>query len=58
MIEQEKNDKESMICLNTETKPKFFCLPYTKQRTFFFTEKGFLRKKGSGGFKKNEKNTF
>ena len=42
MSEQEKKQHD---LLNVETKPKFLCLPYTKQRTFF-TEKELLKEKG------------
>ena len=48
MIEQEKKLQRIYDLLNAETKPKFLCLPYTKQRkNFFFTEKEFLSKSGS-----------
>ena len=43
---KKRNDKESMISLTTETKPKFLHLLYTKQRIFFFlTEKELFKEK-------------
>ena len=41
MSEQEKKRQRIYDLLNAETKPKFLCLPYTKQRKIFFTEKEF-----------------
>ena len=35
MSEQEKKWQRIYDLLNAETKPKFLCLPYTKQRKFF-----------------------
>ena len=55
--EQEKKRKRINDLLNAETKPKFLCLPYTKQRIFF--QKKSLSKKGSGGWNiKKRKNAF
>ena len=42
MSEQEK--KQQRIQAETETKPKFLCLAYIKQRKFF-TEKEFFKEK-------------
>ena len=36
MSEQEKKRQRIFGFLNTETKPTFLCLPYTKQRILFF----------------------
>ena len=59
MSEQEKKPRRISL-LNTETKPKFLCLPYIKQRFFFFEleKKSFLRKMGSGGLNKKWKEGF
>ena len=52
MSEQKKKKKKKKTrrriydLLNAETKPKYFCLPNTKQ-TFFFLKKNFLRKGGA-----------
>ena len=43
MSEQEKNQEKSDL-LNTKTKPKFLCLPYTKQRKIF-TDKELFKEK-------------
>ena len=55
MSEQEKKRQRIYDFLNTETKSKFLCLPYTMQRTFFFQKKSFLRKRGSEGFNQKRK---
>ena len=40
MNEQEKKRQRIYDLINADTKLKFLCLPYTKQRkAFFFTEK-------------------
>ena len=47
MSEQEKKRQRIYDLLNAETKPKFLCLPYTKQRKkFFYRKKSFLKKRG------------
>ena len=44
--EQEKKRQKVYDLFNTETKPNFLCMLYTKQRKFIFTEKElFTRKK-------------
>ena len=53
MSELEKKRSRIYDLLN-ETKPKFPCLPYTKQRllflgVFFLQKKSFLKKRKSGG---------
>ena len=46
MSEQEKKRQIIYDFLNAETEPEFLCLPYSKQRNFFFLQKkSFLRKK-------------
>ena len=53
MSEQEKKRQRIYDLLNAEAKPKFLCLPYIKQRIFFFTGKVLFKDKGrSGGLKK------
>ena len=39
MSEQEKKWQRIYDFINAKTKPKFLCLPYTKQRKKNFTEK-------------------
>ena len=41
MSKQEKKRQRIYNLLNTETKPKFLCLPYTKQRKNFTKKKTF-----------------
>ena len=54
--EQEKKRQIIYDLLNAETKPKFSCLPYTKQRIFFFTEKDlFEEKRGVEDWTKKKK---
>ena len=52
MSEQEKKRQKIYDLLNTETKPTFLCLPYTKQRKFFYRNRVFfsLNKKPKEGF--------
>ena len=54
MSEQEKKRQIINDLFNAETKPKFFYLPFTKQR-IFFQKKSFLRKRGSRGLNKKKK---
>ena len=42
MSEQEKNQQRIYDLLNAKSKPKFLCLPYTKQRRKKITEKEFF----------------
>ena len=59
MNEQEMKRHRIYDFLNAETKPKFLCRPYTKQRkTFFLQKKTFLRKRGVEDSTKNEKKAF
>ena len=45
--------------LKFETKPKFLCLPYTKQRKFFFfTEKEVFKEKGEWKIEQKMKRVF
>ena len=53
MSEQEKKRQRIYGLINTEAKPKFLCLSYTKQRNFL-QKKSFLRKRGIGGLKKTK----
>ena len=39
MSEQEKKRQRIYDLLYAETKPKFLCLPYTKQRKYFYKKK-------------------
>ena len=41
MNEQEKKRQRIYDLLNAETKPKFLCLPYTKQRKNFYAKRTF-----------------
>ena len=41
MSEQEKKRQRVYDLLNAETKPKFLCLPYTKQRKLFNRKRAF-----------------
>ena len=45
MSEQEKKRQIIYDLLKAETKPKFLCLLYTKQRHFFLTEKELFEEK-------------
>ena len=45
MSKQEKKQQRIYDLLNAKSKPKFLCLPYTKQRKIFFTEKKKKKKK-------------
>ena len=56
MREKEKNHRINDL-LNAETKSKFLCLPYTKQRNFL-QKKSFLMKSRSGGLNKKRKGGF
>ena len=44
--EQEKKRQRNYDLLNAETKLKFLCLPYTKQRQIHFTGKELFKEKG------------
>ena len=44
MSEQEKKQQGFYDLLNVETKPKFLCLPYTKQRILFYRKRAFKEK--------------
>ena len=44
--------------LNAETKPKFICLLFTKQRKFVSRKSDFLTKSRSGGLNKKQKEGF
>ena len=54
MSEQEKKRQRIYDLLNAETKPKFLCLTYTKQRNFF-TLKEIFEAKGVEDKRNNEK---
>ena len=56
MSEQERNDKESMICLTP--KPKCLCLPYIKQRKTFIEKELFKEKRGVEGLNKKQNEGF
>ena len=58
MSEQEKKRHRIYDLLNAETKPKFLCLPYTKQRKKIYRKKTFLRKIGSGVLNRKRKGGF
>ena len=45
MSEQEKWQRIKDL-LYTKTRPKFLCLPYTRQRKIIFTEKELFKEKG------------
>ena len=57
MGEQKKKRQRINDLLHAETKPKHLCLSYKKQRKTF-TRNSFLRKRGSGGGNKNQKEGF
>ena len=57
--EQEKKQQRIYDLLNAETRPKYLCPPYTKQRKKSFTEKkSFLRKRETGRLNKKRKEGF
>ena len=45
MSEQEKKRQRIYDLLYVETKPKFLCLPYTKQRKYFYKKKELFKEK-------------
>ena len=55
--EQEQKGQRIYYLINAETKPKFLCLTYTKQRNIFTQEKS-LRERRSGGLNKKRKEGF
>ena len=57
MSEQEKKRQRIYDLLHAETKPKFLCLPYTKQRKKI-PEKGLFKEKGSGRLNEKWKEDF
>ena len=64
MSGQEKKRQRIYDLLNAEARPKFLCLPYTKQSFFvfffffFFTEKQFFKEKGEWRIKQKRKEGF
>ena len=58
MSEQENKRRRIYDLLNAETKRKFLCLPYKKQRFFFLQKNSFLRKRGSKGLNTKQKEGF
>ena len=58
MNEQEKKQQRIYDFLNAKTKPKFLCLPYTKQKEFFLQKKELYKEKGEWRTKKNKKRIF
>ena len=56
--EQEKKRQSIYDLLNAEPKPKFLCLPFTKQRKKIHRKRVFLRKKGCRGLNKKQKESF
>ena len=57
MSEQEKKQQRIIYdLLNTETKPDFLCLVYTKQRLKNFTEKELFKEKWELRIEKKQKN--
>ena len=58
MSEQEKKQQRIYDLLNTETKPKFLCLLYTKQRKDILLKNSFLRKWRIEKKKKKKKQGF
>ena len=55
MSKQEKKMPRIYDLLNAETKSKFLCRPYTKQRKKNLQKISFLRKSGSGRSNKKRK---
>ena len=58
MSEQEKKLQRIYDLLNAETKSKFLCLPFTKQRKKFTEKELFKEKAGVEDWAKNEKKAF
>ena len=58
LVEQENRLQRIYGLLNAETKSKFICLQYTKQRFFFLQKKRFLWKWMCGGLNKKRKEGF
>ncbi len=58
MSEQEKKQKESMICLTPKPSQSFFVYYIQSKENFFLQKKSFLRKRGSGGLNKKRKEGF
>ena len=58
MSEQENKRQRIYDLLNAETKSKFLCLPYTKQKKNIYRKNSFLRKGEGVGLSKNEKKAF
>ena len=56
MNNKKKRQQRIYDLLNAETNPKFLYVLYTKQKNY--RKRAFLRKKSSGGLKKNEKKAF
>ena len=57
MSEPKENWQRIYALLNAENKPKFLCLPYTKQRQFFFffTELELFNEKWEGRIEQKAK---
>ena len=58
MGKQKKKRQRIGDLLNAETKLKFLCVPYTKQKQDLLQKKNFLRKRGSGGLNKKRNEGF
>ena len=58
MSEQEEKRQRIYDLLNSKNKLKFLCLPYTKQRNFFFLTKSFQGKREAEDRTKREKKAF
>ena len=56
--EQEKKRQRIYDFLNAKTKPKFLCLPYTKQRKKSFTEKELFNEKEEWRVEQKRKECF
>ena len=58
MSEHKKKQQRIYDLLHAETKPKFRCVLYTKQRKYFFQKKSILSKRKSGKMDKKRKEGF
>ena len=58
MSEQEQKRQRIYELLNAETKPKFRCLLYTKQRKYFYRKKAFQGKGGGWRIEQKTKKLF
>ena len=58
MSKQAKERESIYDLLNAVTKPKFLCLPYTKQERYFTEKEIFKKKRGWRGLNQKQKESF